>query len=245
MVSEVVSGASGSAVRRGERRARGALHFLRSHLGELGLLYLGVILPLVLFGLLADRVGDGAGAPLPFDAPLMLALREWTWGGAERASLLLADIGYRQGVVPVDIGIVLLLLLAGRMRKGLFFAAAVAGSALLNLGTKLLFARERPSLWEHIVHESSYSFPSGHAMGSMTLALGVVVLCWDTRWRWPMLLLALAFAVAVSASRVWLGVHYPSDILAAWAAAAAWVFGVAHFFRLRRRHPQHAKATAA
>ena len=235
MVSEVVSGTSGNAVERGERRARGALHFLRAHLGELGLLYLGVIVPLVLFGLLADRVGDGAGAPLPFDASMMMGLREWAWGGAERTSLVLASVGYKWGVVPFDVAMVLALLLSARVRKGLFFAAAVLGSALLNLGAKLLFARERPSLWEHIVEEASYSFPSGHAMGSMTLALGLVVLAWDTRWRWPVLVVALAFAVAVGASRVWLGVHYPSDILAAWAAAAAWVFGVAHFFRVRRR----------
>jgi undecaprenyl-diphosphatase len=49
------------------------------------------------------------------------------------------------------------------------------------------------------------------------------------------LVLGLLFALAVAGSRVWLGVHYPSDVLAAWAAAAAWVFGVAHFFRLRRK----------
>lgn len=222
-------------VQHGRRRAVGALHFLRAHVGELGFLYVGVIAPLLLFGLLARNVGAGAGAPLPFDAPLMLGLRQWAWGGAEGASLLLADIGYRWGVVPVDIAIVLGLLGFGRIRKGLFFAAAVGGSALLNVAAKLLFARMRPELWETAVHESSYSFPSGHAMGSMTLALGVIVLLWDTRWRWPAVVLALLFALAVSASRVWLGVHYPSDILAAWAAAAAWVFGVAHFFRLRRR----------
>ena len=226
-----------SSAEHGQRRLVAALKFLRAHLGELGFLYVGVIAPLLLFGMLAKRVGAGAGAPLPFDAPLMMALREWAWGGAESAALLLADIGYRWGVVPVDIAIVLGLLLFGRVRKGLFFAAAVGGAALLNVAAKLLFARMRPELWETIVDESSFSFPSGHAMGSMTLALGVVVLLWDTRWRWPALLLGLLFALAVSASRVWLGVHYPSDILAAWAAAAAWVFGVAHFFRLRRRKP--------
>lgn len=222
-------------VEHGRRRAVGAVHFLRAHVGELGFLYLGVIAPLLLFGLLARNVGAGAGAPLPFDAPLMLALREWAWGGAEGASLLLADIGYRWGVVPVDIAIVLGLLGFGRIRKGLFFAAAAGGSALLNVAAKLLFARMRPELWESAVHESSYSFPSGHAMGSMTLALGVIVLLWDTRWRLPAVALGLLFALAVAGSRVWLGVHYPSDIMAAWAAAAAWVFGVAHFFRLRRK----------
>ena len=225
------------ALDHGRRRSLVALRFLRSHWGELGALYLGVIAPLLLFGWLARGITGGAGAPLPFDPPLMLWLREWTWGGAERASLLLADVGYRWGVVPFDVALVVLLLLAGRLRKGLFFAAAVGGSALLNMGAKALFERMRPDLWEHIVHETSYSFPSGHAMGSMTLTVALSVLAWDTRWRWWVLAPALLFAVAVSASRVWLGVHYPSDILAAWAAALAWTLGVAHFFRMRRRTP--------
>src|SRR5690606_2021155 len=186
-------------------------------------------------GALARRVGAGAGAPLPFDAPVMLWLHHWAWGGAERASLLLADLGYRWGVVPVDVAIVLGLLAFGKVRKGLFFAAAVGGSALLNMGAKLLFARSRPELWDVIVHESSFSFPSGHAMGSMTLALALAVLAWDGRWRWLVVVAGVLFALAVGGSRVWLGVHYPSDILAAWMAAAAWVFGVAYFFRLRRR----------
>jgi len=231
-----VQPATDATLHRHARRARHAGNFLRAHWAQLGGLYLGVIAPLLLFGWLARGVGAGGGAPLPFDAPIMLALHGWAWGGAERASLLLADVGYRWGVVPFDLALAVLLLALGKLRKGLFFAVATAGSALLNLGAKALFARLRPDLWEHIVEETSYSFPSGHAMGSMTLAMAVAVLAWDTRWRWWVAVPALLFAVAVSASRVWLGVHYPSDILAAWAAAIAWTLGVAHFFRLRR-HP--------
>lgn len=66
------------------------------------------------------------------------------------------------------------------------------------------------------------SFPSGHAMGSATLAAAVVMLLWRTRWRWPALVLGVCFAVWVGASRVYLGVHYPSDILAGWTAALTW-----------------------
>ena len=68
-------------------------------------------------------------------------------------------------------------------------------------------------------------------MGSMTLALTLRFLCWSRRtrwgtsWRWPMALLGVLFALWVGWARVYLGVHYPSDILAGWCAAAVWTAG--------------------
>jgi undecaprenyl-diphosphatase len=69
-------------------------------------------------------------------------------------------------------------------------------------------------------------------MGSMTLAMVVVLLCWGVRtrwgwgWRWPVTVLAAAFVLMVGLSRIYLGVHFPSDILAGWTAASIWVVGV-------------------
>ena len=92
-------------------------------------------------------------------------------------------------MVPFDSGLVLVLAAMRKVREGLFAGIALGGSALLNLGAKQFFARERPSLWESIAPESTYSFPSGHAMGSMTLAAVLVLLAWRTRWRWWVCLL--------------------------------------------------------
>jgi len=99
-----------------------------------------------------------------------------------------------------------------------------------------LFQRDRPSLWESVSPETTFSFPSGHAMGSMTLAMVAILLAWPTRWRWPVLLAAGVFALLVAASRIYLGVHYPSDILGGWMAEMAWVTGI-HLvlFRGKRR----------
>ena len=128
------------------------------------------------------------------------------------------------------------LLVARRWREASFAIVALAGSGLLNLGAKAFFRRDRPSLWESIAPESSFSYPSGHAMGSMTLAAVVVLLAWGTRWRWPVLVLALAFTGLVGLSRLYLGVHYPSDVLAGWAAGLAWTAGV-YLVLFRQRRP--------
>ncbi|SMQ95553.1 phosphatidylglycerophosphatase B [Xanthomonas fragariae] len=106
------------------------------------------------------------------------------------------------------------------------------------MGAKQFFQRERPSLWESIAPESTFSFPSGHAMGSMTLAAVVVALAWNTRWRWPVTIVASLFALLVGVSRIYMGVHYPTDILGGWSAALVWVVGLylVMFHGTRRPH---------
>jgi len=145
-------------------------------------------------------------------------------------------LGYEWFLIPADIVIVLGLLLVRRWREATFAALALVGSALLNLGSKQFFQRDRPSLWESIAPEDTYSFPSGHAMGSMTFACVVVLLAWNTRWRWPVVVLAPSFAVLVGVSRLYLGVHYPSDVLAGWLAAVCWVAGC-FLLMFQRRTP--------
>ena len=206
----------------------------RGRLGLLALLFAGVLLPLWLFAELADEV-HGMEA-MVFDDALLLRLHAWTSPFWDRFFTWFSLAGYRYGVIPLDIAISLALLALRRWREATFAIVAFAGSALLNLATKQVFQRPRPALWESIAPESTFSFPSGHAMGSATLAMVVVLLCWHTRFRWPAVVLAALFALTVGASRIYLGVHYPSDILGGWAAGIAWVSGVyLVLYRIRER----------
>ncbi|WP_081974640.1 phosphatase PAP2 family protein [Novilysobacter arseniciresistens] len=203
------------------RLERGLLREVwQRHGGRLLLVFVGLLLPMWGFAELADEIRESE--PLAFDEPLLLWARSLAGPGMDRWLVAVTDAGYLYGVVPADVLLVVALLLWRRLPEATFAAIALAGSALLNVGTKLLFARERPSLWESIAPEVTYSFPSGHAMGSATLAWVLVLLAWRTRWRWPVLLLVAPFVVLVGFSRVYLGVHYPSDILAGWAAASVW-----------------------
>jgi membrane-associated phospholipid phosphatase len=221
--------------------ARFGAAFLRRHGLRIFLFFIGVLLPLWGFGELADELREGEA--FFFDDPLLHAAHALGNQGFDHFFVAMSALGYQWGVVPFNVLMLLWLGLKRWIREGLFAGVAVIGSALLNLGTKQLFARERPTLWESIAPESTYSFPSGHAMGSMTLAWVVVLLAWRTRWRMPVLVAALAFAVLVGLSRVYLGVHYPSDILAGWAAASIWTVG-AYLLVFRDRRPwQPGRAT--
>lgn len=200
--------------------ARFGLGFLRERWRRLLLLFAGLLLSLWGFGALAEELHEGEA--FAFDAPLLLFARDLASHGFDRFFVAISALGYEWGVVPVDLALVAWLGLKRWKREGLFAGLALGGSALLNLATKQWFARERPSLWASIVPEATYSFPSGHAMGSMTLAWVAVLLAWRTRWRLPVSVAAVAFVVLVGMSRVYLGVHYPSDILAGWCAASAW-----------------------
>lgn len=205
---------------------------LRGNLGRLTLLFVGVLLPLWLFAELADEVHEMEA--MVFDDALLLRLHEWTSPFLDRFFVWFSLAGYRYGVIPLDILISLGLLAARRWREAAFAIVAFAGSALLNLATKQFFQRQRPELWDSIAPEYTFSFPSGHAMGSMTLAAVVVLLAWHTRWRWWVLAAAALFTGLVGVSRLYLGVHYPSDVLAGWAAGLAWTSGA--YLVLFHRH---------
>ena len=194
--------------------------FLRERWRLLLLLFAGLLLPLWGFGALAEELHEGE--VFAFDAPLLLFARELASHGFDRFFVAISALGYEWGVVPVDLVLIAWMGLKRWKREGLFAGLALGGSALLNLATKQWFASARPSLWASIAPETTYSFPSGHAMGSMTLASVAVMLAWHTRWRVPVSLAGMAFVLLVGMSRVYLGVHYPSDILAGWCAAGAW-----------------------
>lgn len=186
----------------------------------LALVFLTLLLPLWGFSELALELR--AGGIIGFDEPILRGLRALTSPGSDWFFVLLSNLGYLYGVVPVDIALIAVLFVRRHLRAATFASMAVVGSALLNLGAKRIFTRDRPSLWESITPEVTWSFPSGHAMGSATLAAVMIVLAWRTRGRWPVTAAVSGFVLLVGVSRVYLGVHYPSDILAGWAVAIAW-----------------------
>ncbi|WP_271799806.1 phosphatase PAP2 family protein [Dietzia maris] len=197
------------------RRSRGAATWgaVAAGAGMLGVL-------LLVFVGLASAVADDGHVPL--DRPVMMwvhgATTPWLTAAAETASYLGG-----QFVLAASAVIALLLCVLRRFGGAVLVLAAVYGSSRLNVALKPAFERSRPDLWEHLSVENTFSFPSGHAMGSMSLAAPLVVLAWGTRYRWASLAVAVVYVLAVGASRVYLGVHFPSDVLAGWCLTVLWV----------------------
>ena len=199
------------------------LRSLHKHGWRMVLWFVCLLLPLWGFASLVGELHEKE--VFPFDAPVLNMLHAMATPTLDGFFVLMTQLGHLWGVVPLDLIVLLSLALRRRFRDGLFFGIAVTGSAVLDIVAKNYFARMRPDLWLSLRPETTYSFPSGHAMGSATLGMALIILCWPTRWRWPITVASLVFVLLVGVSRVYLGVHYPSDILAGWSAAIAWVFG--------------------
>ena len=111
-------------------------------------------------------------------------------------------------------------------RTALFVFVATTGGSLLNTGLKELFRRPRPEVVPHLREVFSLSFPSGHAMTSAAvyLTLGALLMRIAERRATKMYCMAMAMllTVLVGSTRVYLGVHYPTDVLAGWLAGISW-----------------------
>lgn len=215
-----------------EREVAGPHRWRTGSARRLTVLFTGVLLPLTVFIGLVDAIDEAEA--LPADTVLLMWMQARASPALDGFFVVVSRFGYEWGVIPLDLLLVAGLLWRRRWRDASFAATALGGAALLNLGSKQLFQRVRPDLWESIAPESTFSFPSGHAMGAMALALTLVLLTWPTRWRHLVVLLAIAFVALVGISRVYLGVHFPSDILAGWCAALVWVLGM-HLLMYRGR----------
>jgi len=110
-----------------------------------------------------------------------------------------------------------------RQADAIFLLLTVGGAMASDLLLKLIFKRSRPELWTHLVIETDFSFPSGHATISMAFLLALVFLAWPTKWRWPIVIIGTVIVTLIGFSRLYVGVHYPSDILAGWLVSLSWV----------------------
>lgn len=134
---------------------------------------------------------------------------------------------------PLMVLLPLVLWWRGGRRLAAFAFAALWSATALQWALKALVGRPRPELWPPDLPVSGLSFPSGHATTAAALAMVVTLLAWRTRWRWPALILGGVYAVVMALSRVVLGVHYPTDVVAGICTAILGVTAVSFL----TRHP--------
>jgi undecaprenyl-diphosphatase len=205
--------------------------WLRRHYAKFIMLFIGVLVPLYLFGSLAEDVVEHE--VFFFDRPILLFAYSQASPWLDAVMYVFTRAGSSFVLAPFDIAVFFVLMWRRHRTAAAFWVLAVAGAALLNLLAKQAFARTRPDLWISVLPETTYSFPSGHAMQSMAVVAAFTLLVWRTRWKWVTMALGALFVAMVGLSRVYWGVHYPSDILAGWVAALAWVLGLHILFKGR------------
>ena len=199
------------------------------------MLFLGIG-SLALFACLAVLVSSGR--LLAIDQAALLSINSQSSPGLDTFFLALTQFG---GALFVTCAALVLLgaaIIQKRYTLAAFMAIIMSGMILCNLLLKSLFERPRPDLWEWLIHETSYSFPSGHATASMALAIVVIAFFWHSKWKWLVVVTASLYVVGVSFSRLYLGVHYPSDIVGGWllsiTIASFTAFTIMHMKSLRK-----------
>lgn len=162
---------------------------------------------------------------LRFDTDALLWLHGWANPILDALMLWLTRLGNPYVVVPVVLGSLGVFLWRRWWADAVMLLLSCVGVVVLNQGMKLLFARARPALWPPLIQETTYGFPSGHAMGSLVLYgyLSVVLAYhFPTQARW-IHASAVLLVVLIGLSRLYLGVHYPTDIAAGYAVGGLWL----------------------
>ncbi len=189
----------------------------------------GGIAALLLLFFVASRVV--AGDAFAFDHRLLLALREGdgTPIGSAKVTSAIRDVtalGSTTVLTLVVLFAAALLASLGRWRSAVLVMLGTGLGCAANSGIKMLVARARPDLVPHLMQETSNSFPSGHAAHSaivyLTLATLVFPIVRLRRTRGMIVAGATMLVAMIGASRVYLGVHWPSDVLAGWLFGALW-----------------------
>jgi undecaprenyl-diphosphatase len=204
--------------------------WLETHWRSLLLLLVGVYLPLQLFVILALQTWKLEGG-LAWEVPLMMAIHNRASESVDHAAELLTKLGSAKRVAPVVVTIAFAFFLQKRWRSLIYLLMTLFGCGVTNVVAKAFWHRVRPHLWEGYALPQDFSFPSGHAMTSMAFAAVLIILTWGSRWAWLILPLGSLYVGIIGWTRLYLGVHYPSDILAGWMLAIAWTLGMSVLIR--------------
>lgn len=195
--------------------------WLKNNNSALLLLFLIFMVPVFIFFKLAREVIEKE--VIPFDIPILDWLHYHSNPFFDVVFFSATTLGGLLGVLAITGSLLAIFVVKKQPKRALILLASVGGATIANLLLKTLFQRDRPNIFETFVVETTYSFPSGHAMASSALALCLVLIFWQTKWRWLITSVAAIFVILVGISRPYFGVHYPSDILAGWSASTAWV----------------------
>ena len=160
-----------------------------------------------------------------FDTSILLYLRSLHDPLRDRVMLAFTFFGEPNLLLALSVSLGIILWVRKHRSEATTIAVTGAGALGLNILLKQLFARARPQLWERTVDVRFYSFPSGHAMISMVIygLLGYLLGSRFPKQRWWIYSLTVILVAVIGLSRLYLGVHWPTDIIAGYTAGLVWL----------------------
>jgi undecaprenyl-diphosphatase len=180
------------------------------------------------FGLLAHAV-VGEEELTAFDRRVGLEMQAQREHAREtrHAMIVVTEIGSPEAMTGLTVLVALALMMRRRRLLTLVWLFGMIATALLNLGLKHAFSRDRPDFRDPVIDEQTHSFPSGHSMGSVIafglLAYFLLLALSDRREKVAVVVVAATLALLIGFSRIYLGAHYFSDVVGGFAVGGAWL----------------------
>jgi membrane-associated phospholipid phosphatase len=206
------------------------MHDLRSNrqnlinsLRQQGVWLIGYLLILSVVAWLCTEVWEKEAFSL--DRSLLLWIHQFANPQLDGVMLFVTALGNPGMIITVFMSTIVWLGMKRRYADGIRFSIACGGGLLINQVMKLFFAKPRPELWTRLISEHSFSFPSGHAVGSMVVyGFIAYILAKDLPvYRRYIYAAASILIMAIGFSRLYLGVHYPTDIIAGYGVGILWL----------------------
>jgi len=189
------------------------------------LVALGTVGLVLLAGLAVWAAFTGVG-PAEADAAALRNAVEARTPGLTTAAILITTVGSTAAMAVLAVVVGVVLWARGRPGDAAFLVLTTAAASLVFRSLKIVLDRPRPPIATRVVAETNESLPSGHATMSLVVIGALVVLSWAgqaARTRTLIVLAAATWVGLVGATRIYLGVHWFSDVVAGWAVGAAWL----------------------
>ncbi|MBE9060397.1 phosphatase PAP2 family protein [cf. Phormidesmis sp. LEGE 11477] len=172
-----------------------------------------------------------------FDKHILLYIHQFANPVLDAVMVGITRLGDPRTVVPLTVIIFCFLWWQRYQLEAKFFALNAIGGAVLSYVLKLVFNRPRPQLWPQLISETTFSYPSGHALGSMVLYgfLSYLLITLYPRYSLIWRLVGIFLIVAIGFSRLYLGVHWPTDILAGYGIGFLWITVCIVLMRLQEK----------
>lgn len=170
------------------------------------------------------------------DTNILLSIHQWTSPALDQIMLSITSLADPEFVVIIVVTSIGWLLWKKQFNQIKILVLACAGALILNQGMKIIFNRPRPTLWPSLLHETSFGFPSGHALGSIVLygLLAYFYAVYRPHHAKGIYFCSALLIGSIGFSRLYLGVHYPTDIIAGYITGWLWLVACIWLLELQK-----------